>query len=157
MDLSIRKMTLEDLPELMQWRMEVLRCVFDLKETDPAYPGLVSENEAYYKKMLAAGEHAACVVSIDGQEAGCGGICFYQEMPSPDNHSGKCAYYMNIYTRDAFRGKGVAKATMHWLTEEARAWGAEKIYLESSKMAIPFYKSLGFIDMHDYMKLPAES
>jgi hypothetical protein len=31
--------------------------------------------------------------------------------------------------------------------------GAEKIYLESSDMAVELYRSLGFEDMNGYMKL----
>ena len=51
----------------------------------------------------------ACFAYVGNEIVGCGGICLYQEMPSPDNPSGGCAYLMNIYTRPEFRGQGVGK------------------------------------------------
>ena len=39
------------------------------------------------------------------------------------------------------------------LIEKGKELGAEKIYLESSVMGVPLYSSMGFEDMHGYMKL----
>lgn len=55
-----------------------------------------------------------------------------QEMPSPDNLSGQCAYLMNIYTYLEFRGRGVG---------------------EISKPGRKLYEKIGFVDMPDMMKL----
>ena len=74
-------------------------------------------------------------------------------MPSPDNPNGGCAYLMNIYTRPAFRGRGVAKETCRWLIAEAQARGYRKVFLETSESGRALYASLGFTDMEDYMKL----
>ena len=83
--------------------------------------------------------------------AGCGGICFYREMPSPDNPSGRCAYLMNIYARKNYRGQGVGQRIVMSLVEEANQRNVTKIYLETSEMARGLYEKLGFAEMKDYM------
>ena len=87
---------------------------------------------------------------------GCGGICLYHEMPSPDNLNGKCAYLMNIYTRPQFRGHGIGNRIVRWLVEQARQRHISKIYLETSNKGRPLYQTIGFADMKDMMKLSRE-
>ncbi|MBQ7496713.1 MAG: GNAT family N-acetyltransferase [Selenomonas sp.] len=141
---------------LLDWRMEVLSHVFakerqDMTETD--WNGLREENRCYYEQELPRGGHIACLAMVDGQLAGCGGVCLYREMPSPDNHTGKCGYLMNIYTREEFRHQGIAQNVCTWLIQQGKSWGAEKIYLETSECGKGLYHSLGFKDMQDYLKL----
>lgn len=152
MNIEIRPASLDDLDLLMQWRMEVLHEVFHVPAEDPM-EALTAENRAYYERELPTGGHIACFALLDGEIVGCGGICLYHEMPSPDNTNGGCAYLMNIYTRPAFRGRGVAKETCRWLIAEAQARGYHKVFLETSVNGRSLYESLGFTDMEDYMKL----
>lgn len=152
MNIEIRRATLDDLDLLMQWRMEVLHDVFDVPADDPMAE-LTAENRAYYERELPTEGHIACFALLDGEIVGCGGICLYHEMPSPDNGNGGCAYLMNIYTRPAYRGQGIAKETCRWLIAEAQARGYTKVFLETSVNGRALYESLGFSDMQDYMKL----
>lgn len=141
-----------DLEELMRWRMETLEHVFEMPES--AMPaGLREANRRYYRQALADGSHIACFSRYCGTPAGCGGVCFQQEMPSPDNPTGRCAYLMNIYTREAFRSRGVGEAAVRWLISRARERGITKIYLETSDMGRRLYQKLGFVPMKDYLHL----
>lgn len=101
---------------------------------------------------MKTGEHAACFAYADDKIIGCGGICFYREMPSPDNPNGGCAYLMNIYTVPKYRKCGVGKSIVIWLMQQANERSVGKIYLESSEHAHEFYKKIGFHDMNGYMK-----
>ena len=153
MEIAIRKATLEDIDLLMEWRMEFLHEVFSippLQNTDE----LEQENRAYYQRALAQEEHIACFAYMEDNIVGCGGICLYQEMPSPDNPTGKCAYLMNIYTKPQFRKRGVGEAIIKWLVAQAIMRGIPKIYLETSKAGKQLYTKLGFIPMQDMMKRP---
>ena len=152
MNIEIRRATLDDLDLLMEWRMEVLHEVFHVPADDPMTE-LTAENRAYDERELPVEGHIACFALVDGEIIGCGGICLYHEMPSPDNPNGGCAYLMNIYTRPAFRDRGVAKETCRWLIAEAHARGYRKVFLETSESGRALYASLGFTDMEDYMKL----
>ena len=73
---------------LMAWRREVIAEVFAQE------PGseLLAANRDYYARHIDDGTHEAFVAVADGEEAGCGGLCLYQELPSPDNPTGRCAY-----------------------------------------------------------------
>jgi len=153
MEIQIQKADLTDLDLLMQWRMEVLHEVFPLSEY--SYPeGLKKENRSYYKKALAAGTHIACFACVDGEIVGCGGMCLYQEMPSPDNPSGWCAYIMNIYCRAPYRNQGVGSSVIRWLSERAKEQNITKIYLETSESGRGFYDKIGFLEMPGMMILP---
>ncbi len=150
MDITVRRAGLDDLGELMAWRMEVLHHVFGIPEDDP---DMYASNLDYYKREIPCGGHIAVFAEIGRARAGCGGLCLYREMPSPDNPGGRCGYLMNIYTREEYRRRGVGKAVVRRLADLARERGASKIYLESTGLGRPLYESLGFRDMENYMKL----
>lgn len=152
MGVTIQRATLADMDLLLQWRMEVLRAVFSIpphQSTDK----LLEENRRYYQQALATGGHIACFACLDGEIVGCGGICLYQEMPSPDNPTGKCAYLMNIYIRPPYRKRGIGEAIVKWLTAQAVQLGISKIYLETSPAGRRLYQRTGFVPMQDMMKL----
>lgn len=116
------------IPTLMHWRREVIENVFGV---EPSKRLLVA-NRRYYRQNIAGGRHVAIVAEIDGADVGCGAICLSEELPSPDNPSGKCAYLMNIYVREPYRSRGVGRAIVCWLVEKARNLGCDKIYLETT-------------------------
>ena len=138
---------IQSLPTFMMWRQEVLRHVFG---EEPSARLLVA-NRRYYRKHIAEGTHYAIVAKWDGEDAGCGSVCFTDELPSPDNPSGKCAYLMNIYVRDPFRKHGIAHRIVKRLIDEAKSRECGKIYLETTADGRPVYESLGFRDLPDMM------
>ena len=143
-----------DLPieELLDWRMEVLRCVFELPH-DADMSKLRDANRAYYRQALEDGTHIPCMAYVNGRPVGCGALCLQREMPSPDNPGGLDAYLMNVYTRPDARGMGAGRAICRWLVAKAHEKGAGKIYLETTAAGRPLYESLGFQDLPDMMKL----
>lgn len=153
MEIRIKRADVTDLDELMRWREVVLREVFSIPK-EKNMDDLLTANREYYHTALKREEHIACFAYTDEysdtEPVGCGSICLYQEMPSPDNPTGKCAYLMNIYTIPAVRQHGVGKAVVEWLVQEAKRRDAGKIYLESSEKAKPLYKELGFYDIEGY-------
>ncbi len=150
MDITIRRAGLEDLELLVAWRMRVLREVFSIPSA-ASVAELERENRRYYRETLPAGGHIACFACAGGEIAGCGGVCVYQELPSPDNPNGQCAYLMNIYTLPAFRGRGAGEKIVRWLVEQVERMGISKIYLETSESGRPLYERLGFSDMDGYL------
>ena len=92
------------LPTLMHWRIEVIRNVF---RQEPK-PRLLGANRQYYRTHIADNTHIALVAEYDGVQCGCGAVCFSDELPSPDNPTGRCAYLMNIYVRESVRNHGIA-------------------------------------------------
>lgn len=132
----------------MHWRIEVLRSVFG---QEPGKRLLVASRQ-YYRKHIPDDSHIAFVALYEGQDAGCGAICLTDELPSPDNPSGHCAYLMNIYVKESFRKKGIAKNIVMRLIEEAKKRDCDKIYLETTPGAYTLYRSCGFHELPAIMK-----
>jgi ribosomal protein S18 acetylase RimI-like enzyme len=153
MGVEIRQADIRDLDLLVQWRVEVLHEVFTIP-ADQDVKELEEENRRYYQEAIPNGSHIACFAVADGEIVGCGGMCLYQEMPSPDNPNGQCAYIMNIYARPQVRRRGVGKTIVSWLIDQAKSRNIPKIYLETSEDGRPLYRKLGFVDLPDMMKLP---
>ncbi len=154
MEIEIIKADLRDLPLLMEWRIRVLRDVFSIPD-DVDTTSLEQANCQYYKQHLREDSHMACFARKKGTGVivGCGGICYQEEMPSPDNNSGSCGYLMNIYTLPEYRKLGVGREIVKFLIRDAKHRGVEKIYLESSDSGRQLYQELGFSEMQGYMKL----
>ena len=112
---------------------------------------MYQENLKYYQKALANKTHVAVFAKLKDEIIGCGGLCIYQEMPSPDNLNGLCGYLMNIYTKDSYHNQGIGSLIVNYLVKTAQNRDITKIYLETTKAAIPFYKSLNFHEMNDYL------
>lgn len=136
------------LPTLMYWRAEVIRNVFGI---EPSKRLLVA-NRQYYRRHIADGTHVAFVAECDGRDCGCGAVCFSEELPSPDNPTGKCAYIMNIYVREPFRDRGIAHKIVARLVEEAKRRECGKIYLETTAAGESLYLTSGFVPMPAMMK-----
>lgn len=149
----IKKASYIDLDLLLKWRIIVLKEVFkDTLYVD--YDMIYEENKNYYEKHLKDDTHTAIFALDDNDNIiGCGGICYQDELPSPDNLNGKNGYLMNIYVLDKYRNQGIGKEIVKYLIEDAKKNHINKIYLESSKIAKKMYLELGFKDMPDYMKL----
>ena len=151
-DIRIREVGVNELGLLLSWREEVLRCVFSLPENADT-SALMQANEAYYKSAVPSGTHIACFAQKGGETIGCGGLCLHDEMPSPDNPSGRCAYLMNIYVREGHRGEGAGKKIVRYLIGCALEQNITKIYLETSPCGRALYEAAGFSEMRDMMLL----
>ena len=154
--IEVKNAKIQDLDLLLDWRMEVLSHVFseEFKSLTAEQIETIRENNRrYYISEMPSGGHIACFAYSGTEIVGCGGICIYEEMPSPDNLGGKCAYLMNIYTRQEYRHHGIATRVVEHLIAEAKARSIDKIYLETSADGERMYRKLGFKDMKGYMKL----
>lgn len=143
---EIRRIT--DVDTLMSWRREVVEAVFGQSPDNK----LLDTDRDYYTRHIADNSHLAVLASSAEEDVGCGGICFQEELPSPDNPTGRCAYLMNIYVRERFRHRGIGESIIRHLVKVAREYGCEKIYLETSDMAEKLYKSIGFMPMKGMLK-----
>lgn len=145
----IELLRITDIDELMKWREEVIENVFSEKPDE----SLLRANREYYEKHIPDDTHIAFKALYEGAEAGSGSLCLTDELPSPDNPSGHCGYLMNIYVKKPFREHGIAHAIVSRLVDEAKERDCGKIYLETTDEGRGVYKSLGFHDLPDMMKL----
>jgi GNAT superfamily N-acetyltransferase len=148
---------MDDLELLLTLRLEVLRDVFELP-TGTDLSALEAANLAYYQANLDTDKHVACLafdptLGPAAEPLGCGALCLFDEMPSPDNPTGTSGLLMNIYTRPAHRHRGVATAVLQWLLEQANIRDVSRLYLEATPQAAPLYAQAGFTTVPAMMQL----
>lgn len=80
-----------------------------------------------------------------------GGVCFYTLPPSYSNISGKTAYITNMYTKDEYRGRGIATILLNLLVDEVKRTGCKVIKLQASFHGKPVYKKFGFKESEGHM------
>lgn len=139
----IRRATPDDLELLVELREEVLEAVFGVRA------GLQAASRAYYER-----EDCAIYLAFDGpQVVGCGAICFYRVMPSPDSLDGLCASIMNMYTRPSHRRRGIASRIVEQLVDQARERSVTRITLETTALGEGIYRRFGFARPAEEMEL----
>ncbi len=105
------------------------------------------------RRYFAEGDQTT-LLAMDGEEAvACATICYMTCLPTRQHTAGKRAHIMNVYTRAAYRGQGIAKRLVNMLIEEARKRGVTHISLDATDMGRPLYASLGFHDSDEYMEI----
>jgi putative acetyltransferase len=74
---------------------------------------------------------------LDGIAVGCGGVAMFDDY----------AEVKRMYTRPVTRGRGIAKAVLHKIEDEARGAGKSVLRLETGtyqQEAIGLYEAMGF-------------
>jgi len=149
MELTWRRGTEQEVELLVSTRMEAMAAMHGVAMTAE----LAEEIRAYYARALADGSHVAYLV-YDGETfAGCGGITFYQDMPTRANPTGRMANIMNIYTVPAYRRRGLALRMVDLLVQEARARDVKVVTLDATDAGRPVYEKYGFVLMKSEMEL----
>lgn len=153
MNLTYKRAAIEDIDILTKTRIEVLRAANKLSD-DIDMSEVEKQSCNYYEKALCDGTHIAYLIFDANCFVGTGGVSFFQVMPTYHNPSGKRAYIMNMYTRPAYRRRGIAYKTLDRLVCDIKCKGITSISLEATAMGRPLYEKYGFVKMNDKMELP---
>lgn len=147
--IEYRIATKEDIEQMMNSRLEMLKVVNNLP-ADYIYPDtIVSESRDYYLN----GDQTT-VLAIDNEiVVGCASISYMRIMPTFSHPTGKRAHLMNVYTKSAYRRQGIARRMCEMLIKDAWEKGVTEISLDATTSGRPLYKSLGFIDSDECMVL----
>lgn len=138
--MEIRIATKDDIELLMSSRFEMLKVVNNLPQDYEYTDEFVNESRDYFLN----GDHTT-VLAIDNDEViGCASMSYLRIMPTFSHPTGRRAHLMNVYTRDEYRRRGIARQMCGMLIEEAWNRGATEISLDATTMGRPLYESLGF-------------
>lgn len=153
MDINFKRVDKSQLNELVRLRIKVLRAANKLSDIED-----MSEIEAqsydYYKYGFET-DNFTVFFAYDGNKiVGCGGVSYFNIMPTFDFPNGKCAYIMNMYTEPEYRKKGIATRFLELIVEECKEREIHKISLEATSMGESVYEKFGFIKMKHEMELP---
>ena len=142
MPFSIRPAGVADIPVLIELRLAMFR---DMGRTDADTLARVAAASADYLRLhLPDGSFHAWLAEVDGQIAATGGVVVRQSPPTYANLSGRDGYILGMYTRPAFRRRGLATAIMRTILDFLRAERIQRATLRASAEGRPLYEKLGF-------------
>ena len=143
MDFTFRRADADDAELLAQMRLEMRReretAVCAVSEAE-----FLRRNVEFFREHLAAGDFISFLAYDGAEAAACSGMSLQVHPPTYGNPSGKSGYVTNMFTRPAWRHRGLAKRLVDRLVEAARESGCAKLYLNASKMGRPLYEKYGF-------------
>lgn len=154
--MEYRTATIDDLELLCELRIEVL-CAANLLPVGTPMPDVKAQTRSYYLKALSDDTHVTYLAFDGDVVAGCGSVSFYQVMPTYNTPSGWHAYFMNMYTRPAYRRKRIGMTLLDLLVRESYGRGITAIALEASEAGRNLYRSYGFVASADEMYLPFDA
>lgn len=135
----VEKVEASLIPEALKMRREMLGIIYERDEE--SFKGEFSDlTENYFKN----GDQTT-VLAFEGEvPVGCATICYIKLMPTVDHPGGKRAHIMNVYVRDGFRRRGIAREMLNFLLNEAKQRGVSYVSLDATEQGKPLYKALGF-------------
>lgn len=130
--MMVREALAADIPALVRLRMALFCEVGELD--DPlADAALWQATQAYFSAAQADGSARSWLVEIEGEAVACGTL------------AGREAYLLNMYTRPAWRKRGMASALLDAMARHAREQQLGKLWLHASDEGRPLYERLGFV------------
>ncbi len=143
-----RKATVDDIPALIKLRERQL-----IDEGATEITDIDERLRDYFASSLSDGSFVSWVMEEGGEIIATSGVCFYALPPNFANPSGKVAYITNMYTKDEYRGKGIATELLGMALDEARARGYTLARLHASSLGRSIYAKAGFTASEGYMSL----
>ena len=150
MEFTFRRAEAGDAELLAQMRLEMRK----ERETSVCTLGeaeFLRCNVEFFRTRLSAGDFISFLAFDGGEAAACSGLSLQVHPPTYENPSGKSGYVTNMFTRPAWRHRGLAKLLVDRLVEAAREAGCAKLYLNASAMGRPLYVKYGFRPVENEM------
>ncbi|WP_010650569.1 GNAT family N-acetyltransferase [Oceanobacillus massiliensis] len=146
--MNYRKASIEDIDNLIGLRKIQLA-------DEGIEPSLDIDKELYFffKDKLDDGSLIQWVVEDNNKMIATGAVIIYEFPPSYTNPSGKKAYITNMYTREDYRGQGIATSLLAKLVDETKNADVTKLWLGASKLGRPVYKKFGFKETDEWLEL----
>ena len=99
----------------------------------------------WVRRKMESGDYLAWfVIAPDGSIAAGAGLWLMEWMPHRPGSPGRRGNVLNVYTKPAYRSRGLARRLMNQIVEWARDRGIEVLVLNASDEGRPLYESMGF-------------
>lgn len=149
---EIRRAGIGDVDTLVALRLEMRReretAALEIAESE--FATLLSN---YFTEAVTHGTFVSFIAWDGETAAACSGLSVVALPPSYGDLTGKKGYITNMYTRKAYRGRGLATRLLDTLKELASESGCTTLALNASDAGYPVYKKYGFKDVSNEMKL----
>jgi GNAT superfamily N-acetyltransferase len=145
---KFRKATVNEIDKLIYLRKKQL-----VEEGIEPNQEIDTELKDFFTNKMGDGSLIEWIVEDNDVMIATGAIIFFEFPPTYTNKSGKKAYITNMYTKESYRGQGIATKLLTKLVAEAKTAGIIKIWLGASKLGRPVYKKFGFKETDEWLEL----
>src|SRR3954470_5378675 len=139
--ITYRLATIADIDALTFLRREFLIEVADAEESDQS---IAPRLRAWFDKKLRNGEFLAVLAIVADEVIASSGLVVHEHPPGIMIPNGREAYIMNMYTRPAWRGNGIATVIFRKLLEVARQKNCTRVALHALPAGRAIYQKEGF-------------
>lgn len=146
--MKFRKATVNEINQLIYLRKKQL-----VDEGIEPNQEIDTELKEFFTNKMSDSSLIEWIVEDNEEIIATGAIVFYEFPPTYTNKSGKKAYITNMYTRESYRGQGIATKLLTKLVAEAKTAGIIKIWLGASELGRPVYKKFGFKEADEWLEL----
>ena len=146
--MNYRKANWEDINKMVELRKKQL-----IDEGIEPTVDIDKELYDFFQNKLSDGSLIQWLVEEEEEIIASGAIIIYEFPPSYTNKSGRKAYITNMYTREAYRGQGLATRLLTKLVDEAKHLEITNMWLGASKLGRPVYKKFGFQETNEWLEL----
>ncbi len=138
--MEIRIAIIDDIDNMMDIRLEMLRVVNHMDADEPFSNQLLECSKDYFLN----GNQTTCLAFDKDKVIGCASISYIAVMPTFSHPTGKRAHLMNVYTNKNYQRQGIAKQMVELLIDDAKEKHVTEISLDATDEGRPLYEKLGF-------------
>lgn len=144
---AYKRLTELELESFIRMRIQQLR---EEGSTEPL--DLVPALRDYYTRHLKNGTFISWLALDGAKIVGTSGISFVEKPPYFGCPSGRLGLLSSMFTTPDYRRRGIAKALLSRVIEEARAYGCGVIQITASDMGVQLYTDFGFVKNQNFMQ-----
>lgn len=143
-DISVRLATPDDVPTIIRHRYQMFVAMGgDPEETHKAVYQ-VGHDEWLRPKVESGTYIGYMAVNEQGEVIAGAGLWLMDWLPGPYAPEGVVGYLCNVFTEEAYRGKGIARRLVEMAVAECRKRKLKRMSLHASDAGRPLYESMGF-------------
>ena len=155
-ELHLRKARAEDAAVLGVFRYAMFRDMHPENDYSAIRDALVSGSEDYYRRHASDPQFCTFVAQAAEGLVGCASLLIEEKPPHAKRLRNVSGYVLTVYVDTAFRERGIARALMEAIREEASTQGITRLSLHASRFGMPLYRSLGYLPNPNYLELELE-
>ena len=106
----------------------------------------------YYARHMADGSFVSWLAVDGGQIIATSGLSIVEKPPYFSCPSGRIGLLSSMYTQPEYRRRGIARALLSRLMDEARARGCGAVQITASDMGVLLYADFGFVKNGNFMQ-----
>ena len=144
--MNYRVLHLADLERFLELRMEFLLSYQDVPED------FQNITENYLRNRMETEDLLLLAAEEEGSLVAACMVCFYETCPMVDNPSGKYGELRNVYTKPAYRKKGISEKLVGMALEKAKERGVAKMRLHYTDDGLPCIRNLVLYQKKDIWK-----